>query len=253
MKLQKPLVSVILPVYNSEGFIKASVESLLNQSHKEIEIIAIDDFSKDNSYRILNKYRKQDKRLRVFKNKKRYGLAICLNRAVKRAKGDFITFMDAKDRSKIDRIKKQVSYLLNHPKIAALGTQVSYFDEKNKRIGHSSFPTDGSIIYQNLLSTGSIQLETVMINKTLLPKDLLQFKANAYPFTYSEVFLKIFQYGELANLMETLYYRRKENEKKERLIFSSQYLVPFVKLFVKSIAQSDYYPSMRSLLQPLAK
>src|SRR5207247_1805900 len=98
------------------------------------------DFSKDTSYKILKSFSKTDKRLRVLRNKKRYGLAVCYNRALRRTKGVYITFMDPRDLNKLDRIKKQAKYLLTHPKIAAVGTQCTFLNNHNKKIGTSVFP-----------------------------------------------------------------------------------------------------------------
>ena len=91
MEDKKPLVSIILPVFNSEKFLHFCLKSLIRQSYKNIEIIAIDDNSKDNSFKILKSFRKQDKRLHVSKNIKKYGFPVCLNRALKKAKGQFRT------------------------------------------------------------------------------------------------------------------------------------------------------------------
>src|SRR6266540_5036790 len=97
MKNSKPLISILLPVHNSEGYLADCLNSLLNQTYKNIEIVAMDDKSSDNSYRILNQFKKQDKRLRVYKNIKRYGIAVTLNRLLKKTKGNYIAFMDTND------------------------------------------------------------------------------------------------------------------------------------------------------------
>src|SRR3989344_4392867 len=92
-----PLVSIVLPVQNCESFLPACLESLLKQSYENIEIIAIDDKSRDNSLKILKYYKKQDNRIKVFSNVKKYGFPVCFNRAFKKANGQFIAFMGAQD------------------------------------------------------------------------------------------------------------------------------------------------------------
>lgn len=208
MKQIDTKVSIILPVYNAGLYLEACLDSLLRSSYKDIEIIAIDDFSKDTSYRILNRAKRQDPRLKVFRNKKRYGLAVCFNRAVKKAKGRFITFMNPYDQSSIYRIKKQVTYLLENPKVAAVGVQCRFIDAKDRKIGESQFPTDHEAIFQQLLNGQSMRFESVMLDRRLLPKDLLYFTHNAYPFIFTNVFTKIFQYGSFANLNQYLYTHR---------------------------------------------
>ncbi|MDP2637602.1 MAG: glycosyltransferase family 2 protein, partial [Candidatus Levybacteria bacterium] len=110
----KPLVSVLLPVHNSEKFLADCLKSLLSQSYRQIEIIAIDDKSSDNSLKILRSFSKKYKKLRVYKNIKRYGVVMTLNRLLKRAKGDYIAFMDASDISNRQRIKKQIEFIMGN-------------------------------------------------------------------------------------------------------------------------------------------
>jgi cellulose synthase/poly-beta-1,6-N-acetylglucosamine synthase-like glycosyltransferase len=85
MTQTEPLVSVILPVCNASRHLSACLESILKQKHQRIEVIAIDDKSIDASVKILKAYRRRDRRIKVFTNVKRYGLAITLNRALKQA------------------------------------------------------------------------------------------------------------------------------------------------------------------------
>src|SRR3989344_7911438 len=175
MKKDKPLVSIILPVHNSQQYLSECLSSLLRQSYKNIEIITIDDNSVDNSYKILRSFARKDKRIRTIRNIKRYGASITLNRLIKRAKGEFIAFMDAQDVSLKDRIKKQLTFLKENSEVVAVGTQCVFIEGKNKRIGKSNFPKHNQDIYQSPLHGVSMQFETIMINRNLLPKDVLKF------------------------------------------------------------------------------
>src|SRR5579883_1973115 len=123
---QQPLVSILLPVFNIGHYLPDSLDSLLASSHENIEIIAIDDFSKDDSWKILRLYKQIDKRIRIYRNVKHYGKAITLNRLLKKAKSNFIMFMDGKDMVYKHKIKKQLTFLLENPKVAAAGTQCTF-------------------------------------------------------------------------------------------------------------------------------
>jgi glycosyltransferase involved in cell wall biosynthesis len=123
MKDSKPLISILVPVHNSSQHLAESLSSLLNQSYKNFEIIAIDDFSKDNSWKILSDFRKKHKNLRIYRNVKRYGIGVTLNRIAKKAKGEFVAFMDTDDISSPNRLKKQLNFLLNKPDVVAVGSQ----------------------------------------------------------------------------------------------------------------------------------
>ncbi|OGH22937.1 MAG: hypothetical protein A3F31_00515 [Candidatus Levybacteria bacterium RIFCSPHIGHO2_12_FULL_38_12] len=243
---QKPLVSILLPVYKSQDYLSDCLQSLLSQTYKNLEIIAIDDNSSDASYRILRSFAKTDKRVRTYRNKKRYGIAVSLNRAVRRARGRFIAFMNHNDIASKERINQQIKFLLNNPKIAGVGTQARYLDKNQKRIGKSSFPLVHQGLRETLLAGLSLQPETVVLNRSLLPIDILKFKSNQYPFVYTEVFIKCIQYALFANLNTYLYFHRKTN-------FTTPGRTQIIPMLIKSWIKAttlDYTPSIRALLLP---
>lgn len=244
------LVSILLPIHNASKYLKACLESLLAQSYGHIEIIAIDDGSTDSSLKILKSYSRKDKRLKIFKNKKRYGLATSLNRGLKYASGTFFAFMDADDSAHRDRIQKQTDYLTANTKVAAVGTQCQFVNPSSGQITQSAFPTDHEAIAKTIFAGITMQPETVMINKQLLPKDLLKFSGTSYRFLpkerriiYAESLTKLLSYGEFHNLSELLY-----THKNPETIES---MIEHMKLWAKSITIPDYTPSLRSLFSPL--
>lgn len=237
----------MLPVCNAESVVKETVKSLLSQSYKNIEVIAIDDASRDASYALLRTFKKKYKRVRAYKNKKRYGLAVCLNRAIKRTKGSFVVIMDQNDIITKDKIKRQVNFLIKNPQIAAVGTQSVLINEKGKKLGKSNFPTSHEEIIKGLLNNSSLQFETAMINKKLLPKDLLSFKQQNASMLLHDLFMKILSYGEVANLPWILHYKRKITGKSNTPAFFHQ-----IKLWVKSV-ENDYKLPFHYLFTPLLK
>lgn len=248
--MEQPLVSILLPVQNAAKHLEKCLESLACQSYTNIEIIAIDDRSTDESFKILKTMRKTDKRFRVYKNKKRYGTATTLNRCVKKAKGKYVAFMGATDRATISRIKKQVLFLSQNPKVAAVGTQCGFVASGNFKYGKSNFPTDFLMIKERLLAGFSLQPETVMVNRLVLPKDILKFKPAAYPFVYTNLLMKISTYSHLANLPQTLYYHRKSA--KQYAQGFKQY-PSFVRMWLQGVMHHSHTPSLRSLFLPLIK
>ncbi len=248
----EPLVSIILPVCNAARHLPACLESILKQKHEKIEVIAIDDFSKDDSVAILEQYSKLDNRIKVFTNVKRYGLAVTLNRALQRAQGDFVTFMNPHDVNSVWRIKKQIDFLENNPKVVAVGTQAVTIDEKGKQVDRTNLPAEHEHIYQSFLKGIAVQLETIMINRKRIPKDLLHFTHNKYPFVYVETFMKLFQYGKFANLIQHLYYHRGQPVGSTR-ITRKEKMSKFVQIAIKSVAVYDYRPSIRSFLTPAVR
>lgn len=95
--MEKKKVSIILPVYNGELYLRECLESLVNQTLKDIEIIAIDDNSTDNSFSILKEYKNKYPNLRIYRNNKNIGVGATRNRGISLAKGEYIGFVDNDD------------------------------------------------------------------------------------------------------------------------------------------------------------
>lgn len=91
------LVSAIMPVYNSEEYLEKTLDSLVNQTLREIEIICVNDASTDNSLEIINEYKKKDKRIKVINNQINMGAAVSRNTGLENASGKYVIFLDADD------------------------------------------------------------------------------------------------------------------------------------------------------------
>ncbi len=105
-----PKISVIMPVYNGEKFLKEAIESILNQTFTDFEFIIINDGSKDNSLNIIKEYAEKDNRIKII-DQKNVGIIKALNNAIKIAKGKYIARMDADDISLAERFEKQINIL----------------------------------------------------------------------------------------------------------------------------------------------
>ena len=117
----KPEVSVIMPVYNMEAYLKEAIDSVLRQSFKNFELIVMDDASTDRSWDILCTY--YDSRLVCFRNIENIGNYPSRNKGMRIAKGKYICVMDADDMAFLGRIEKQFEYMEQHPDILACGCQ----------------------------------------------------------------------------------------------------------------------------------
>ena len=107
--IENPLISVLLSVYNDDKNIQKSIDSILSQSYKNIELLVIDDCSTDNTYKILNDIK--DIRVRIFRNKKNQGLTKSLNTLVKASKGQILARQDSDDISLPNRLELQYNEL----------------------------------------------------------------------------------------------------------------------------------------------
>jgi len=110
-----PKVSVIIPVYNSADTLSIAIQSLLEQSWKNLEIIVVDDCSPDNTYQVAQSFSKQEKRVKAIQHKKNGGAYQARNTGLSHATGDFITTHDGDDWSHPQKIEIQVTYLQENP------------------------------------------------------------------------------------------------------------------------------------------
>ena len=111
MKDSKDLVSFIMSTYNSEETVSKSIESMLNQTYENIEILIMDDFSNDNTYKICENYSRTNENIFLFRNNKNIGLTKSLNKLLNHSKGAYIARQDADDTSMPERIQKQFEFI----------------------------------------------------------------------------------------------------------------------------------------------
>ena len=129
-KMKQPLVSVLLPNHNGERFIKASIQSVLNQTFTDYELIIVEDYSSDHSLDIINSF--NDRRIRVIRLQQNEHICIALNTGINQAKGKYIARIDSDDCWKADKLEKQIAYMEEHPDCGASFTWVNVIDENNR-------------------------------------------------------------------------------------------------------------------------
>lgn len=117
-----PKVSVIMPVFNGAAYLSAAIDSILNQTLQNLELIVIDDGSGDHSAAIIGGY--ADPRVRFLQNPQNMGLPFTRNRGIDAAHGEYIAFLDSDDIALPQRLQLQIEYLDAHPDIAAVGASV---------------------------------------------------------------------------------------------------------------------------------
>jgi glycosyltransferase involved in cell wall biosynthesis len=126
-----PLVSVIIPVYNSEKYLAATLDSVFAQTYRPIEVIVVDDGSIDNSSNIVHDYPE----VRYF-HQSNQGVSVARNVAIAAAQGEFIAFLDADDLWKPDKLSIQIVYMLEHPNLGFTGTNALNFLEPDTQVPH---------------------------------------------------------------------------------------------------------------------
>lgn len=193
------LISVILPVYNGEKYLKEAIESILNQTYTNFEFIIIDDGSKDSSLEIIREYEKEDERI-VVVSRENKGLIATLNEGMERAKGKYIARMDQDDISLPERFERQIKVMKNN-NIMVCGTYTKVIDEDGKYIKDEIVPTQDDEIVKKLLEcTNPLFHPTVMFKKF----DNIFYNELAHNCEDYELWLKYTEIGKIENLPEYL-------------------------------------------------
>lgn len=208
MNPEKDLVSVIMSNYNTpEEYLRASIESILNQTYQNFEFIIVDDCSTDNSLSIIESY--TDDRIKIIKNPQNLGITKSLNRALAVARGEFVARMDADDISLETRFAKQVEFLKNHPDHIVCGTGVRLIgDWQTKHTNEyicSIIPDKETYQIQLLFSNyPNIVHPTAMFNHNILLKHNITYNEN-YPLAQDyRMWVSCSEASECANINEIL-------------------------------------------------
>src|SRR5688572_27419114 len=162
--MSAPIVTVLLPTYNAAGWLESAVDSVLNQTLRDIEVVVMDDGSTDATSGILARY--TDARLRIIRDDNR-GLVAVLNRGIELANGRYIARMDADDIACPTRLATQVAFLDAHRAVGICGTwfRVHTLD---KRPSHVRTPKHHDEIAATLFFRSAFGHPTVMFRRSFL-------------------------------------------------------------------------------------
>lgn len=165
-------ISVIMPAYNAQDYLREAIDSVLEQSYGDFEFIILNDCSTDDTEKIILSY--DDPRIVYLKNEENLGVARTLNRGLDIAKGEYIARTDADDNCLPGRFAKQVAYLDSHPEVDVLGTASRSFDESGTLF--FGYPTiDPEILRIDFLFSCGICHPTVMLRRSTIEKHQLRY------------------------------------------------------------------------------
>ncbi|SBV94381.1 conserved hypothetical protein [uncultured Dysgonomonas sp.] len=205
-----PTISVILPVYNAERYLYDSINSILNQTYADFELIVINDGSTDASKEIINKI--DDSRLVYIENEKNLGLIETLNKGLYLAKGKYIARMDADDISMPNRFEVQVNFLeRNNGYIICSANRIAFSEECDKK--HiSKLPIDDlAIRLHSIFSTPFTHPCTMFLKDVIIKNELHYDSEYKYAEDY-EFWINVLKYGKGYNIIQPLlYYRNTPN------------------------------------------
>lgn len=171
MIVEKPLISIITPTYNSERFIGFTIESILNQSYTNWELLITDDASGDGTWKILEEYSLRDKRIKIFRLEINSGSGLARNSSIKEASGGFIAFCDSDDYWHKDKLKNQLEFMQSNSYTFTY-TRYAIVNESNE-LKKESNVAPKQCAYFRLLVQNCIGCSTVMVDVHQLGKEYM--------------------------------------------------------------------------------
>lgn len=214
--VRNPLVSVIIPAYNSERYLAEAVESVLRQTMPNFEIMVLDDCSTDGTRSVAEQLAEKDKRIHVFSNPQNLGVARTRNRGLTNARGEYIALLDSDDLWEPDKLEKQLA-LMRETGCDLCYSSYDYFDKNGRQVYHPYLPPE-TIHYKGLLKENAIGLSSVVLRKSAMGGS--QFDEKFFHEDYV-LWLKLLRTGAVARgIPEVLTHNRvggRSNNKWESL------------------------------------
>lgn len=194
-RLTRPMVSVVISAYNMEDTLSAAIDSIINQTMSDWELIVVDDGSTDGTAALLKTYQAKEPRLKIITNNENKGVVPSLNRGVVKARGKYVARMDADDTSYPDRLERQVQFMeKNHLDLCAAVRDIP--QEKFKE-GDYLYPDDTrsdqlgiELLFENFFSH-----PTIMFNRDFVRKNGLKYNKNYPNAEDHNLWIKIFMKG----------------------------------------------------------
>ena len=198
-------VTVIMPVYNCEKYLREAIDSILNQTFNDFEFLIINDGSIDSSRKIILSY--DDPRIRFIDNEKNIGITCSLNKGLQLAKGEYIARQDADDISFPERLEKQVVFLDTYENVGLVGSSPILIDADGNKIKMLKVRTDSKEIKESLFRTNQFIHGSVIFRNKCIEQIGSYREAVKFCEDY-DLWLRISESWDVANIREPLYYLR---------------------------------------------
>ena len=198
------LISIIIPYYNNIKFIKKTIDSILNQTYQNFEVIIIYDDENQNDLRVIKELTYNQNQIKLIINKKKIGAGLSRNVGILNASGDYIAFIDSDDYWDSDKLRVQLNFML-HQNIDFTHTSYQIVDEAGKVKGCRK--AKNFFHFKELLKSCDIGLSTVIIKKSLLTNNKFPNLKTKEDFVLWLILLK--QGNRIYSLAKNLTYWRK--------------------------------------------
>jgi glycosyltransferase involved in cell wall biosynthesis len=217
-----PAVSVLMPIHNGELTLTEAVQSILAQTFTDFELIAIDDGSTDRSLEILKSFAERDPRVRIV-SRPNTGIAGALNDAIGHARGEFFARMDADDIALPERFERQVAYMREHPECVLLGSRVLLVEPYGTPMYVTDHETEHSRIADQLIrGVGWAVVHPAAMMRADAVRQTGGYRADRVPIEDLDLFLRLTEIGQAANLPQVLLHYRQHLESTNHKRFHEQ-------------------------------
>jgi glycosyltransferase involved in cell wall biosynthesis len=233
-------VSVLMPFYNAAPYLAAAINSILQQSFTDFELLLIDDGSTDQSLEIAQSFAAQHKDIKILQNKANQGLVYTRNKGLAAAKGEYIACLDADDVALPQRLAKQVAFLEKNPNIALLGSFAGYIDQHDKQFHVETPKTAANRVGIWLLFQNCFIQSSVIFRKSCLEN--LQYRHLYPPSEDYDLWVQIAYRFPVANLPEVLTLHRKHDTNISK-IQAEQQIENSEKILLYQIEKLNLQPS----------
>lgn len=197
-----PRVTILMPVFNGELFLREAIQSILDQHYQDFELLIFNDGSTDSSREIINSF--ADKKITVYHDVENRGYVSRLNHGISIAKGEYIARMDADDVSHPSRLKTQVEFMDEFAEFGICGTSIEIIDEAGLSLGNGQRYSEDEMLKIKLLADACFAHPTVMIRRSILVTNNLWYSENFAPAEDYKLWFDLSLKTKLANLSDIL-------------------------------------------------
>lgn len=224
MLSDNPLISVIMPAYNCAAYVSRAIESILQQSYSNTELLVGDDASTDHTRRVIAKIK--DPRMKVVHFDHNIGAPAVRNNLIGLSRGEIIAFQDADDFSHVDRLARQVSVLVAEPKLAMTGCQVAYLGAREETIRLSNHPLNYQQVLARIYDENVFNGATLMVRRAILIDIGGAYRDYFCRLSYEDydLCLRIAEKYACCNLPDVLYYYRQRGNSLSKTVSVDRHL-----------------------------
>ncbi len=193
------IVSIILPTYNGEKYICDSINSVINQTYTDWELIVIDDCSTDSTYQLVQEYAQRDNRIKLFRNEKNLKLPATLNVGFSKATGKFLTWTSDDNLYMENAIERMVALLQSNKQLALVFSRMENIDFKGDSLGLTDIPeSEQEIFYHNIVGASFMYTRTIY-------EEIGGYDTNKFLMEDYDYWLRISRKAEIKYIPDVLY------------------------------------------------